>query len=99
MIYGLAAAVGWGLADFSGAVAGRRIGSVATVIVGQVLSALFMTALMLISGEPVAPITAIIGWVALNGLFTANLKDSLWNYLKEKITYHDIVNYRKLVGK
>ena len=71
MIYGLAAAVGWGLADFSGAVAGRRIGSVATVIVGQVLSALFMTALLLISGEPVAPIGAIIGWVALNGLFTA----------------------------
>ncbi|MGB7805176.1 MAG: GRP family sugar transporter, partial [Actinomycetota bacterium] len=71
MIYGLAAAVGWGLADFSGAVAGRRIGSVATVIVGQVLSALFMTALLLISGEPVAPIAAIIGWVALNGLFTA----------------------------
>jgi uncharacterized membrane protein len=71
VIYGLAAAVGWGLADFSGAVAGRRIGSVATVIVGQVLSALFMTALLLISGEPVAPIAAIIGWVALNGLFTA----------------------------
>jgi hypothetical protein len=54
------------LADFSGAVAGRGIGGVATVIVGRVLSALFMTALLLI-GEPVAPIRAIIGWVALNG--------------------------------
>ena len=29
MIFGLVAALGWGLADFGGAVSGRRIGSLA----------------------------------------------------------------------
>ena len=71
MIFGLAAALGWGLADFTGAVAGRRLGSVTTVIVGQLLSLSFMTALVLISGEPVSPIGPIAGWIALNGVFTA----------------------------
>ena len=39
MIFGLVAALGFGLADFEGALAGRRIGSLWTVIVGQALSA------------------------------------------------------------
>lgn len=71
MIFGLAAALGWGLADFGGAVAGRRIGSVATVIVGQLLSVAFMTVVLVVSGEAVAPAGAIVGWIALNGIFTA----------------------------
>ena len=32
MIFGLFAALGWGLADFFGALAGRRIGSVSAVV-------------------------------------------------------------------
>ncbi|HEY6566796.1 MAG TPA: EamA family transporter [Actinomycetota bacterium] len=71
MIFGLAAALGWGLADFSGAIAGRRIGSIVTVIVGQVLSVTFMTVLLLATGESTAAIRPIIGWIALNGVFTA----------------------------
>lgn len=71
MIFGLAAALGWGLADFAGAVAGRRIGSIATVIVGQVLSFAFMSLLLLASGDSIDPIAPIIGWIALNGVFTA----------------------------
>ncbi len=43
MIYGLVAALGFGLADFEGAIAGRRIGSLWTVILGQTLSAAVMT--------------------------------------------------------
>lgn len=71
MIFGLAAALGWGLADFGGAVAGRRIGSIVTVIVGQVLSVVFMTVLLLATGSSTASLRPIIGWIALNGLFTA----------------------------
>jgi drug/metabolite transporter (DMT)-like permease len=71
VIFGLSAALGWGLADFGGAVAGRRIGSISTVIVGQVLSFLFMTTLLVATGEPVSELEPILGWVALNGLFTA----------------------------
>ncbi|HEY5858994.1 MAG TPA: EamA family transporter, partial [Actinomycetota bacterium] len=71
MIFGLAAALGWGLADFGGAIAGRRIGSIVTVIVGQVLSVTFMTVLLLATGESTAAIRPILGWIALNGVFTA----------------------------
>jgi uncharacterized membrane protein len=71
VIFGLAAALGWGLADFAGAVAGRRIGSIVTVIVGQVLSFAFMSIVLLASGDPIAPIGPIVGWIALNGVFTA----------------------------
>ena len=71
MIFGLAAALGWGLADFEGAIAGRRIGSIVTVIVGQVLSVVFMSVLVLVGGESTAAIRPIIGWIALNGIFTA----------------------------
>ena len=71
MIFGLAAALGWGLADFGGAIAGRRIGSIVTVIVGQLLSLSFMTVLLLATGESTAGIGPIAGWIALNGIFTA----------------------------
>jgi glycosyltransferase involved in cell wall biosynthesis len=43
VIYGLVAALGFGLADFEGAIAGRRIGSLWTVILGQTLSAIVMS--------------------------------------------------------
>ena len=35
MIYGLGAALGWGLADFLVAIVARRIGSFATVVLAQ----------------------------------------------------------------
>jgi uncharacterized membrane protein len=71
VIFGLAAALGWGLADFAGAVAGRRIGSIVTVIVGQVLSFVFMSIVLVASGDSIAGIGPIVGWIALNGVFTA----------------------------
>jgi drug/metabolite transporter (DMT)-like permease len=70
VIFGLAAALGWGLADFSGAIAGRRVGSIVTVILGQALSLTFMTVLLLAAG-PSGAIRPIVGWIALNGIFTA----------------------------
>jgi hypothetical protein len=36
---------------------------------------------------------------AVDGLLTVSLKESLWKYLNEKMSFHDIVNYRKLLGK
>jgi uncharacterized membrane protein len=71
VIFGLAAALGWGMADFAGAVAGRRIGSIVTVIVGQVLSFVFMSIVLVASGDSIAQIGPIVGWVVLNGVFTA----------------------------
>lgn len=47
MIYGLGAAVGWGMADVGAAVAGRRIGSVAATVVAQVTSLVVVAFLVL----------------------------------------------------
>lgn len=71
MIYGLSAALGWGLADFFGAFAGRRIGSLAAVMSGQVLSAAFMTVILVVSGESLAPLAPDVWLLALNGAFAA----------------------------
>lgn len=71
MIYGLAAALGWGVADFGAAVAGRKIGSLATVISGQGLNAVAMTVILLATGTSVAPLAPIVGWMALNGVIAA----------------------------
>ena len=68
MIFGLAAALGWGLADFTGAVGGRRIGSLATVAVAQALSAVVMTAFMIAGGHSLGVIAPYAGFVVLNGL-------------------------------
>jgi drug/metabolite transporter (DMT)-like permease len=71
VIFGLVAALGWGLADFFGALAGRRIGAIGTVISGQVLSAAFMTAVLLVTGESLEPLRPNVGLVVVNGAVAA----------------------------
>lgn len=71
MIFGLFAALGWGLADFFGALAGRRIGSVGAVMAGQLLSAVFMTAVLVATGESLGPLRSDVWLVVLNGAFAA----------------------------
>jgi uncharacterized membrane protein len=71
VIYGLAAALGWGLADFFGAIAGRRIGSLPAVVIGQVLSMTCMVVLVLATGQDVSLVGGVLGLIALNGIFTA----------------------------
>ncbi|MGZ8581123.1 MAG: EamA family transporter [Actinomycetota bacterium] len=68
MIYGLAAALGWGLADFTGAVGGRRIGSLPTVMVAQALSAIVMTGFMIAGGHDPSIMAPYAGFVVMNGL-------------------------------
>ena len=71
MIYGLVAALGWGLADFGGAVVGRRIGSLSTVVVSQGFNALFMTGLIALGEHDLGTLGPYIGFVALNGVASA----------------------------
>lgn len=68
MIYGLAAALGWGLADFTGAVGGRRIGSLPTVAIAQTLTAAVMTVFMVAGGHNPGVLEPFVGLVILNGL-------------------------------
>jgi len=67
VIFGLVAALGFGLADFEGAIAGRRIGSLWTVILGQTLSAVVMTAIFAASDQSLAVLTPFVLIIALNG--------------------------------
>jgi uncharacterized membrane protein len=71
MIFGLSAALGWGFADFLGALAGRRIGALATVISGQAMSALFMTAVLVATGTSLDPLGGLLDLVILNGAAAA----------------------------
>ena len=56
MIYGLGAALGWGIADFTAALVSRRMGSAATVVVSQFAGFLMLTVL-LIAAKPPMPDT------------------------------------------
>jgi uncharacterized membrane protein len=71
VIYGLGAAVGWGLADFFGAVSGRRIGALSAVIAGQLLSAAAMTAVLLATGTSLAPLGDSFWLLVVNGAVAA----------------------------
>ena len=71
MIFGLTAALGWGLADFFGALAGRRIGSIGAVMSGQLLSAVFMTVVLVATGTSLMPLGTDVWLVVLNGAAAA----------------------------
>jgi uncharacterized membrane protein len=71
VIYGLIAALGFGLADFEGAIAGRRIGSLWTVILGQTLSAIVMTVVFFATDAHLSVLGPFLGFVALNGICAA----------------------------
>jgi uncharacterized membrane protein len=67
VIFGLTAALGWGLADFFGALAGRRIGSIGAVMSGQLLSAMFMTVVVVATATSLSPLGPDVWLVVLNG--------------------------------
>lgn len=68
MIYGLIAAVGWGFADFFGALSGRRVGSLPAVLVGQLLSAVLVTVVLLTIGDGLSALSGVVGLVVVNGI-------------------------------
>jgi drug/metabolite transporter (DMT)-like permease len=71
LIFGLVAALGWGIADFTGAVSSRRLGSLWVVLVAQSASAVVVTLFVLVGGYDIGLVGASLGWVALNAVFSA----------------------------
>jgi drug/metabolite transporter (DMT)-like permease len=71
VIEGLVAALGWGVADFLGAVTGRRIGSLWTVVIAQTFTAVAATVLVLASGDGLRPAATLLGALFLNAVFSA----------------------------
>lgn len=82
MLYGFVAALGWGLTDFFGAVVGRRIGSLATVLLSQAFSALFVSVVLLGGDHDVSATVPYLGWIALNGVVSATAYSSHYRALE-----------------
>jgi uncharacterized membrane protein len=71
VIFGLGAAIGWGVADLLAAFSGRRIGAVATVVLAQVSSALVASAVVVIVGEDLGDVGRVAGWLLPISVLTA----------------------------
>ena len=82
MIYGLAAALGWGLSDLWAAMSGRRIGSGRTVVVAQVAAAVGVTVLVLIARPDLSGIPAVAPWLVPNAFLGAAAFATLYRGLQ-----------------
>jgi drug/metabolite transporter (DMT)-like permease len=71
VIFGLGAAVGWGIADLWAAMSGRRIGALSTAIIAQLVGAIVATILVLGSGTSLGPLDGVVGWLLPSSLLMA----------------------------
>ena len=63
MIYGLGAAIFWGIADLFAAFSGRRVGVAATVLLSQVAAAVAISVVVLASGHDLDRLDEVVGWL------------------------------------
>jgi drug/metabolite transporter (DMT)-like permease len=82
VIYGLAAAIGWGLSDLWAAMSGRRIGSGRTVVVAQVTVAVVISVLVLIVRPDLSGIPAVAPWLVPNAFLGAAAFATLYKGLQ-----------------
>jgi drug/metabolite transporter (DMT)-like permease len=82
LIYGLAAALGWGLSDLWAAMSGRRIGSGRTVVVAQVAVAVVISVLVLIVRPDLSGIPAVAPWLVPNAFLGAAAFATLYKGLQ-----------------
>ena len=71
MIYGLAAALGWGLSDLWAAMSGRRIGSGRTLVIAQIAAALLVSLLLIVVGPSLDRIPSVAAWLVVNAFLGA----------------------------
>lgn len=71
MIFGLGAAIGWGIADLFAALSGRRIGAWTTVVLAQVSSALLVSGVLLLARPDLDRLGSVAGWLVPNALLAA----------------------------
>lgn len=82
MLYGLAAAFGWGLSDLWAAISGRRIGSGRTVVVAQVAAAIVVSVLVLVVGPDLSRIGSVAPWLVPNAFLGAAAFATLYKGLE-----------------
>lgn len=82
MIFGLGAAVAWGVADVGAAVVGRRMGSLPTVVIGQVVGLVVVVVVYAVERPAWTAGTADIALLAANGAIAAVAYLSLYRGLE-----------------
>ena len=82
MIFGLGAALGWGLSDLWAAFSGRRIGSGRTVVIAQVAAAIAVSLLVLLVRPDLSGIPEVAPWVVPNAFLGAAAFASLYKGLQ-----------------
>ena len=82
MIYGLAAALGWGLSDLWAAVSGRRIGSGRTVLIAQIAAAIFVSAVVLVVRPDMSGLPEVAPWLLPNAFLGAAAFATLYRGLQ-----------------
>ena len=82
MIFGLGAALGWGLSDLWAAFSGRRIGSGRTVVIAQVAAAVAVSMLVLIVRPDLSGIPEVAPWVVPNAFLGAAAFATLYKGLQ-----------------
>jgi drug/metabolite transporter (DMT)-like permease len=71
VIFGLAAALGWGLSDLWAALSGRRIGSGRTVVIAQVAAAIAVSLLVVVVRPDLSSIAKVLPWLIPNAFLGA----------------------------
>ncbi|HZN43386.1 MAG TPA: DMT family transporter [Actinomycetota bacterium] len=82
MIYGLAAALGWGLSDLWAAMSGRRIGSGRTVVISQIASAIVIGLILVVARPSLDRIPTVAGWLVVNAFLGAAAYATLYRALQ-----------------
>ena len=82
MIYGLGAAIFWGIADLFAAFSGRRVGVAATVLLSQVAAAVAISVVVVASGHDLDRLDEVAGWLLPIAAITAVAYVTLYRALE-----------------
>lgn len=82
MIFGLGAALGWGLSDLWAAMSGRRIGSFRTVVIAQLAAAVAVSLLVLVVSPDLGDLSEVAPWLVPNAFVGALAFATLYRALQ-----------------
>lgn len=82
MIFGLGAALGWGLSDLWAAMSGRRIGSFRTVVIAQIAAATAVSLLVLVVRPDLDGLSEVALWLVPNAFLGALAFATLYRALQ-----------------
>jgi len=82
VIFGLGAALGWGLSDLWAAISGRRIGSGRTVVIAQIAVAVAVSLLVLVVRPDLSGISEVAPWLVPNAFLGAAAFATLYKGLQ-----------------